>query len=255
MDENNPRNELHDADQRRRSEYSPRTWRGCCLAPTIALGLILIIAAVAGLNTRSSFLNNRPSKTPDRKVVFQSFGKSYFYIASRADFETGRAFKELRAYADGKRSMAVVRQAFKRAADANARASTEFSQLTVPDTLASQEKIRHSVDTMAYAYRMRQAVCETVQSWNGKPSDGALLDKYALQTSQVKYLTEEGVGSFAEAAYANGLSSEDIRSLVSSMEIASSTSVTFSQKVKDEVLQKANLVSRNPGGETTVGGL
>jgi hypothetical protein len=186
--------------------------------------MVLLIAVVASLSSRAPWGRRAPSEVSaersDRKADFSSFGRSYFLIAERADAETGRAYKELRAYAAGKREIGHVQSAFRAAAHANERASSEYRKLSVPPSLASQLKIKRSVETMARAYGMRKAVCETVETWDGDANDRSTLDRYESQTEEVRHLTEDGVEDFASAAYENGLTSDEIRGLVDTTEMS-----------------------------------
>lgn len=194
---------------------SSRTWRACCLAPAIAVGVVLILTVMAGLfGPQPRQPQTRPpdvSVEDTRRDVFIQFGKQYFAIAHRADTLNEAAFAQLEAFRRGDSSIGDARAAFRKAAEANARASAEFKRLSVPAALSSQSKLRQSLDTMSEAYDARRRACEIIAGWNGDLNDRTTLERYRQQVVEINRLTVEGLRRLGEASRDNGLTRDDSR--------------------------------------------
>lgn len=205
-----------------RSEYSRTTWRACCMAPSIAIGVLLILTLGVGLlSTRgtrqpANRTNTRASASPEVRQAFIGFGKQYFAIADRADNQNEAAFKVLRSYAGGNNSIEEVHSAFRTATDGNRRASQEFKALRVPQQCTSREKMQRSLDTISRAYDARRRACETIVGWNGDANDQATADRYRKQAEEVNTLTREGLTYLGEAASENGLTADDVKKFLPS---------------------------------------
>ena len=195
--------------------HSRRTWRACCLAPTIAAVVILLLAVGAGLlgpRPRLPQTAEQPVRgeaSEDRREAFMDFGKTYFAVAQRADKVSEQAFKELDALAQGGGSIEDVHAVFRNAADANEKASEEFKALPVPPTLLSQSKVRQSLDVMSEAYDARRRACEIIIAWDGDINDRSVAESYGRQAERINRLTLEGLRHLGAAAKDNGLTKED----------------------------------------------
>jgi len=218
MQDNSP--EGGDLDQRFRPEHPPRTWRACCLAPTIAAALVLVIALGTGfLGPKARFAAGRReaaggASVEQRRQAFIGFGRSCFAIADRADQVSEEAFKALEDMARGNGKLDRVHRAFRSAAQANARASKEFRSLGVPSDLLSQVKIRQSLDKLSEAYDGRRRICEMLVTWNGDVNDRETIARYESQADTVNQLTSDGLRYLGEAAGENQLTREDVEKFV-----------------------------------------
>ena len=195
--------------------HSTRTWRACCLGPAIAVAAVLVLTIAAGLfsprprlqKTRQAGTGGRVAQ--QRRGEFVEFGKAYFAVARDADRFNEAAFGELDALTQGGGSIEQVRAAFRKAADADARASAEFEALPVPPNLLSRSKLRLSLDTMSKAYDARRRACETLATWNGDVNDRRTAETYRVQSEEVNRLTLEGLRHLGAAAADNELTTDD----------------------------------------------
>jgi hypothetical protein len=214
MDENRP--EGQNLDERFRPEHSPRTWRACCLAPTVAAALVLILAFGAGLlGPRTRFAAGRKDEEqrPDveqRRQAFIELGQSCFEIADRADQTSEKAFGALERMVRKEGSLDQVHQAFKDASAANGRASTQFRSLPISPVLVSESKIRKSLDTLSQAYDGRRRICDMLVAWDGNVENRTVIARYQTEAEDVNRLTTEGLKYLGEAAGDNELTREDI---------------------------------------------
>src|SRR5665647_157441 len=86
-------------------EHSSRTWRACCLVPTLALALILLIGVAASLYSparRGAGRGSEGTQPGDQAVqarrdAFVQFGRRFFSIATKADDVSGDAFRAMQA--------------------------------------------------------------------------------------------------------------------------------------------------------------
>ena len=196
--------------------HSPRTWRTCCLAPAIAVGVILLLTVGAGLfSPQTRLLRKQPGVQDkamrERREAFIRFGRSYFAIARKADEFNEKGFRELDAVARGNGSIEDLHAAFRDAAEANGRAAAEFKMLIVPHTLQSRLKIRQSLNTMSMAYDARKRACEILVAWNGDTGDQATAEIYRRQVEEINRLTMEGLKYLGDAAGDNGLTRDDVQ--------------------------------------------
>lgn len=218
MEENRP--EAQRPEDRYRPTHSPRTWRACCLAPTIAAALVLIVVFSASLLSPVTRFARGTRTAPDSGVseenrhAFIEFGRGYFAVADRADRVSERAFKMLESMTKGNGSLEQVHRAFRTAAEANAQASEQFRALDVPSGLESQSKIRKSLALLADAYDGRRRICEMMASWNGDMNDKELAARYRAAAEDVNRLTMEGLRYLGEAAGDNQLTREDVEQFV-----------------------------------------
>ena len=214
MDEDRP--EGTNLDERYRSEHSPRTWRACCLAPTIAAALVLILALGTGmLGTKARFAGGRRDDGSNpvieqRRAAFIRLGQSCFEIADRADQASEKAFSRLESMVRGEGSLDDVHRAFREASKANGRASAEFSRLSVPPELISGSKIRKSLDTLSQAYDGRRKICDMLVTWDGDVNNKTVVARYQSAAEDVNRLTAEGLQYLGEAAGDNELTREDV---------------------------------------------
>ena len=218
MEENRP--EAQRPENRYRPTHSPRTWRACCLVPTIAVALVLIVAFSASLLSPVTRFARSTRTAPDgetavgNRQAFIRFGRGYFAVADKADRESERAFKMLESTVKGTGSLNQVHDAFRKAAEANAQASEEFRALEVPSSLESQSKIRKSLGLLSDAYDGRRRICEMMASWNGDVDDRELTARYRTAAEDVNRLTIEGLKYLGEAAGDNQLTREDVEKFV-----------------------------------------
>lgn len=218
MDENTP--DVQDQNSRNQPEHSPRTWRACCLAPTLALALILIISIGASLYSPvTRKLGGKTAQPTDAATqalrdAFVEFGKKYFAIALKADRVNRVAFDALQAKVQGGGTLDQVHSAFRKAADANAQAAAELDALTIPTSLRSQDKLRLSIDSISQSFAMRHDVCMLLVQWNGDTKDQATADRYNSMGEKINKLTEDGLTYLGEAAKDNQLTSDDVRKFV-----------------------------------------
>jgi hypothetical protein len=199
------------------SAYSPRAWRSCCLAPTLALAAVLLISVTARLWDLGGGAPSAPGARQrsdtglEKRGVFVEFGREYFAIADRADKISESAFQELNSFVGGNGSVDGVRAAFRKASVANARASWEFKQLAIPSALASRDKLRRSLDLISRSYTARQRACDVIAGWNGDVNDRAASSKYEEYVQEVDMLTSEALSHFKVASQDNGLTEDDYR--------------------------------------------
>ncbi|MHB1000618.1 MAG: hypothetical protein ACYC27_15365 [Armatimonadota bacterium] len=199
------------------STYSSRKWRACCLAPTLALGVLLILTLGASLfspRTRLPNFNPAPNgnaNDPAKRQAFIQFGKDYFAVAKKADEPSEAAFKEMDAFVKGNSSIDNVHASFIEAAAANARASDEFRTISIPNNLSSQDKLRKSLDSISNSYDIRREACEILAVWNGDVRDSATSRKYTELSKQINDSTRESLRNMMEAARDNGLTMDDIK--------------------------------------------
>lgn len=213
MEENRP--EEQKALRPDRPAYSTKTWRACCLAPTIAIAVIFVLTIAAGLYGPQPRLLRRPQPpvqgeaNQQRREAFVQFGKVFFATAARADRLNQAAFQELNAYTRGSGSIEGVHAIFAKASSANSRAAAEFRKLAIPSGLQSQPKLRRSLDMMSESYNARRQACETILGWNGDLQDRVTADRYRQQAYEINQLTMQGLRLLGEAADDNGLTKDD----------------------------------------------
>jgi hypothetical protein len=218
MDENTP--EVQDQNTPNQPEHSPKIWRACCLVPTLAAALVLIIAIGASLHSpMSRGLGNKPAQPADastqaRREAFIGFGKKYFAIAMKADEVNRVAFDTLQAMVQGGGTLDQVHSAFRRAAGANARAAAELNALGIPASLKSQDKLKRSIDSISQSFAVRHDVCVLLVQWNGDTKDQATASRYNSMGEKINKLTEDGLNYLGEAAKDNQLTSDDVRRFV-----------------------------------------
>jgi hypothetical protein len=218
MDENTP--EVQDQNTPNQPEHSPRTWRACCLVPMLAAALVLIIVIGASLHSpMGRKLGDKAAPSTDaatqaRREAFIQFGKDYFAIAIKADEVNRVAFDTLQAMVQGGGSLDQVHGAFRKAADANARAATDLKALPIPTSLRSQDKLRQSIDSISRSFAMRHDVCLLLVQWNGDTKDQATAMQYNAMGEKINKLTEDGLNYLGEAAKDNELTSDDVRKFV-----------------------------------------
>ncbi len=219
MEENRPGEQ-----ERQEIEYRPthsrRTWRACCLAPMLAVAALLILTVGAGLFGPGARLPQIGEQevgdeaAQKRRETFVEFGRDYFAIVQKADRINEQAFSELQSLVQGSGSIEDMHAAFRKAADANSRASAELRALPVPQGLLSQSKLRQSVDMMSKAYAARKLACEVLAEWNGDVDDQVTAERYRRHVAEVNQLTTEGLRRLGEAAKDNGLTREDAEKFV-----------------------------------------
>lgn len=213
MEENKPGEQ--DQNTAPQPEHSPRSWRSCCLAPALALGMILLIGAAAYLfSPAHRGVTGGPSSDPvvqARRDAFVEFGKQYFAMADRADNANQAAFNALQAMTQPTGSIDAVHTAFQTASDANAQAASGFRTLNIPSNLVSQDKLQHSLDVVAQSYDKRREACDLMVVWNGDVNDKATSDKYNALAGDINRLTQDGMNSLGEAARDNQLTEDDVK--------------------------------------------
>lgn len=200
------------------SRYSRRTWLTCCIAPSLAIGAILVLTIVASLfspRQRVDLPTRRepPSTAPEtqqRRDEFVKFGKEYFAIAARADKYNEEGFAQLDKFMRGHSTIGNVHDAFAKAAKANSKAAKEFKALNIPDNLISKDKLRQSLDIMSDAYEARRRACEILVGWNGDMRDQTTAQRYSVQAEEINRLTLEGLQLLGAAADDNGLTRDDV---------------------------------------------
>lgn len=217
MTENTPEEQpVHPSEPE--SAHSTRQWRACCLAPTVALGLILIVVVAAGLFSPQPGQEDRAvvqeEVDPERREAFVAFGQTYFGIAKKADEVNERAFAEMEALAQGSGSIGRVHEVFLEAARANEVAVEDFKGIQIPGNLLSREKIRQSSDLMSQSYEQRRLACMTLAEWNGDFDDQQTAQEFGVRVEQVNRLTVEGLTQLADAARDNGLTDSDLDRMV-----------------------------------------
>lgn len=222
MNEETPSPEQNENQRPMGPSHSPRAWRNCCLVPSIALALVLVIVGIASLSsyvkretgTISSPGVGQKATNDVQKRAFINFANDYFSIARDADEKSKNAFRMLRQTVTHKASVQQMQDAFQLAARANSDAAAKYRSLSIPANLASQDKLRRSTTTMSQAYKSRQTACEILATWNGDPKDNLTKNRYLEEADQVEKLTEASLGDFLEAAADNGLTRDDLRELV-----------------------------------------
>ena len=199
-----------------RSAHSPRSWRACCLAPTVVLGVLLLFLVIAGVLTRADRPGNSVNveATDAQREAFIEFGREYFAIAQQADRQNEAAFAELENFSRGDGDLERVHSVFEVAGMANSKAAEQFRALSIPSNLASREKIRSSLDVMAESYEARSRACAILADWNGDMEDRELTGKYRTEVESINKLTVEGLRQLGEAASDNGVGRDDIRRIV-----------------------------------------
>ncbi len=200
-------------DERFRSQYSTRTWRGCCIVPIIASVALLILTFTAGLFDRPI----RTDQTPERAAAsphrqeFIEFGKAFFAIAQTADEVNEQGFRELDKFSRERGNASGVKSVFRRAAAANQEAARNYRNLRIPLSLDAQTECREAVSKVGQSFTARQNACEIIVRWADDPNNQEIAQEYARYASDVNTLTQEGLAAFAEAAKANGVTEEDAR--------------------------------------------
>lgn len=222
MDENAPAGPEEQQAERNRSRYSKRVWVGCCLAPTLALALVLIIAIGASLYgpvTRRPATQRPTTNTTSaaRKTAFIQFGKQFFATASEADEASEAAFRALQAKIRSNGTLEAVRATFARAAEANGQAAAQYRAMKVPPSLRSQDKLGLALDRIAKSYDTRRRVCLLMVSWNGDVNDEQTVSQYRSQAEEVNRLTREGLTYLSQAAQDNQLTDDDVRKFLPAM--------------------------------------
>ena len=206
MDENNN-------DERFRSRYSTRTWRGCCIVPILAVLGVLLLTFAAGLFNRPAPTPQPGGTTPStgQREAFVAFGKQFFAIAQAADQTNEQGFRELEKFSRQQGNAAGVKSAFRKAVLANHEAAQKYRNLRVPSGLAAQDKLRLAVAKIGQSFTAREQACEAIIRWADKPNDQDIAQEYAGHAQDVNTLTQDGLQAFAEAAKANGVTDKDVR--------------------------------------------
>lgn len=222
-------------DERFRSRYTTRTWRGCCIVPIIASIALLILTFTAGLFDRPIRTNQTPEQaaaSPHRQE-FIEFGKAFFAIAQGADEVNEQGFRELDKFSRQQDNASGVKSVFRRAAIANQQAAEKYRDLRIPRNLDAQAECRESVSKIGQSFTARQNACETIIRWADDPNNQEIAEEYAKHASDVNTLTQEGLAAFAEAAKANGVTEEDAREFLP--ESVAQKVMQFDSRIGDDV--------------------
>lgn len=200
-------------DERFRSRYPTRTWRGCCIVPLVAVIGILLLTFAAGLFNRPApdAQQEDPSSGSPQREAFIAFGKQFFAIAQGADQTNEQGFRELERFSRQQGNADSVKSAFRKAAIANHEAAAKYERLRIPPELAARDKLRVAVEKVGQSFTEREQACEAVIRWADNPDDREIAQEYAQHAQNVNTLTQDGLREFAEAAQANGVTDEDAR--------------------------------------------
>lgn len=200
--------------------HSTRAWRACCLVPTLAVFAILVFAVLASLNSTidRTARKKATTATPQTRQEFMQFGRQYIGIAKGADGPSRDAFRILMAMRAGDASTENMHTAFKKASDANGRASEAFGSLDVPDGLVSRDLLISSARSMSKSYAARKRACDVLAAWNGDPNDKNTIRKYEREAKAIQTNADEGLRNFIQGATDNGLSENDMKDLVQAQE-------------------------------------
>lgn len=202
-------------DEQYGSKLSPRIWRACCLAPVIAVALLLVFTISALMYTNRSRLlpwpASRPPEMAQRRVAMAQFARDYFLTAKQADDAGGKALVELRMLASGNSTIERMHGAFQAAVGQNRRAAESFRAMEVPMNLYARDRLRQSLSQVAESYDARREACETMVGWSGDTSDRATAKRFRSQVERINALTESALIALHEAASDNGLTADDLR--------------------------------------------
>ncbi|GEM_PF-5061791 len=204
---------MNENDERFRSRYTTRTWKGCCVVPIVAVIGLLVISFSAGLFDRPVRAPNPAdtTQTSPNRQEFIAFGKQFFAIAQSADELNEQGFAELERFSRQEGSAESVKGAFRKAAVANHEAAERYKKLAIPTNLAARDKLQVAIEKISQSFTARERACGTIIRWADDPQNQEIAREYAQVAESVNTLTQEGLRSFAEAAEANGVTSEDAR--------------------------------------------